>query len=768
MCARALQWTLTLAVAITGAPSQAQPAPAPLAAVSAIDVYLTVSFNGQRSPYIARFQDQNGRLSARGIDLRGIGIDTPALGIPDQEHVPLDQIPGLTYRFDAAAQEVDIDMPDRYRVARRIDGRGLAPTAAATTGRGFLINYDLYARTERNNPLALWSEQRYFDQYGVLSNTGTGYLQRDLSRYVRYDTSWTHSDPETLTTRQLGDTISGSLAWSRSIRMAGFQWRRNFSLRPDLVTFPMPAFGGSAVVPSSVDVYINNIRRYSGDVPSGPFVVDNVAGITGFGQANVITRDALGRPVSQSLPIYIDTRLLAEGMSSYSVEAGFLRRAYGWRSFDYKDDPALSASWQYGLSNAVTAEAHGEATTGLYNVGTGVLAKLGMAGVVNASVAGSAGRSAGLQVGLGYQYVDPRFSIDLQTLRSTSAYADLAANDGIPVARASDRATLALPLGGGQSVSFSYIGQQYPGVEAAHIGSMAYSTRLGNRATLTMSAFQDFSDGNSRGAFLSLGIALDDVSVNATTGWQDGEPYANASAIRTPDYGGGFGWGVQAGTYASGHYEQGWGRYLGRYGEVTVGAQRFDGRTTGELDVNGALVVMDGTAQASRRIDDSFALVSTGDEADVPVLHQNRVTGHTGDSGYLVVPDLNSYQTNTLDIDGLDLPPNAHVTAYSRDIVPQWQSGVLVKFGIEREAAATVLLVDGEGKPLPVGARVVHRESGSQGVVGYGSQTFVRDLVDVNHLDVRAQNLACTARFAFEAPDDGALPRLGPVACVGR
>src|SRR5690606_25058498 len=103
----------------------------------------------------------------------------------------------------------------------------------------------------------------------------------------------THSDPQSLVTTQVGDTISGSLSWTRSLRMAGLQWRRNFSLRPDLITFPMPAFGGSAVVPSTVDVYINNIRRYSGNVPSGPFVIDNVAGITGFGQANVITRDAL-------------------------------------------------------------------------------------------------------------------------------------------------------------------------------------------------------------------------------------------------------------------------------------------------------------------------------------------------------------------------------------------------------------------------------------------------------------------------------------------
>lgn len=760
-----MQLTLMLAAAAVHGGARAQSAPETAVGLAAIDVYLNVSIGGQPSHRIARFEDEHGRLSARGADLRSLGIDTHALGIADDARIPLEEIPGLKYRYDAAAQDVDLDLPDRYRIANRIDARGLNPVAAATADRGLLINYDLYARTDRENPLAIWSEQRYFDQYGVFSNTGTAYLYRDLRRYVRFDSSWTHSDPATLTATQVGDTISGSLAWSRSIRMGGLQWRRNFSLRPDLVTFPMPDFAGSAVVPSSVDVYINNIRRYSGDVPSGPFVVDNVAGITGFGQANVITRDALGRPVSQSVPIYIDTRLLAQGMSSYSVEAGFLRRAYGWRSFDYKDDPALSGTWQYGVSNALTVEAHGEASAGLYNAGAGMLAKLGMAGVVNASLAGSLGRNSGLQVGLGYQYVDERYSIDIQSLRAISDYADLAANDGIPVSRASDRATLAVPLGGGQTVSLSYIGQRYPGVDAAHIGSVAYTTRLGNRATLSVSAYQDFNDSDSRGAFLSLGITLGETSFNAMAGRQDGGSYTNASAIRSPDYGGGFGWGVQAGTYEAGRYEQGWGRYLGRYGEITLGAQRYDGRTTGELDVNGAFVFMDGAAQASRRIDDGFALVSTG-EPGLPILHQNRVIGHTGSNGRLVVPDLNSYQTNTLELDGMDLPPNAQVSAYALDVVPQSRSGVLAEFGITHEAAATVDLVDGNGKPLPVGARVVHRESGSEGVVGYGSQTFVRNLGKRNHLDVQGPDLACTARFDFQAPADGSLPRLGPVACV--
>ena len=66
--------------------------------------------------------------------------------------------------------------------------------------------------------------------------------------------------------------------------------------------------------------------------------------ITGSGQATLVTRDALGRSVSTSVPLYIDTRMLATGLSSYSIEAGVARRQFSVRSFDYDKRPAVTAS----------------------------------------------------------------------------------------------------------------------------------------------------------------------------------------------------------------------------------------------------------------------------------------------------------------------------------------------------------------------------------------------------------------------------------------
>ncbi|WP_174976269.1 fimbria/pilus outer membrane usher protein [Burkholderia contaminans] len=763
---------LAIALALHAAAARAEPAPArpaPAAATEPGVLFLDVSLNGEPTHRIARVQQIDGRLYAASADLNDLGVATgERTHEPSNTLVALDTLPGLRYDVDMSRQTLDLRVPDALRIPHTFDTRALTAAPPATAGRGVVLNYDAYAQTLAHSPLAIWSEARYFDPAGVFSSTGIAYLYDDRQRYLRYDTSWTRSSPATLTTTQFGDTISSSLSWTRSLRIGGVQWRSNFGLRPDLVTFPVPALSGSAVVPTSVDLYVNNVRQFSGDVPGGPFVINSVPGITGSGNATVVTRDALGRSVSTSIPLYIDTRLLAPGLASYSVEAGFLRRAYGITSFDYARTPAASGSLRYGISERLTVEAHAEATTGVYNAGAGVLARIGNGGVANASLAVSAQRGAGAQVGLGYQYVTPRVSIDAQTLRAFGGYGDLGAREGIPVSSATDRVTVSFPFLRAQTLSFSYLGLKYPGIDASRIGSIAYLVNLGMLTSLTVSAFQDFRQRDTRGFFASVSIGLGgNTSVSASAGRQNGESTYAVNASRPPDYGGGFGWNVQAGTSAALRYGQGQVRYLGRAGEVTLLAQSFGGRGNASVDVTGALVLMDGRLMTARRIDDSFALVST-DTGRVPVLHQNRLIGETNRAGYLLVPDLNAYQNNRVAIDGATLPADARIADTTLDVVPQARSGVLAHFAVSRYSAASIILHAPDGTPLPPGLEVRDVENGQRTIVGYDGLTFVDGLVDHNRLEISGNGHDCAVAFAYRRPDDGTLPRIGPLTCSPR
>ena len=84
--------------------------------------------------------------------------------------------------------------------------------------------------------------------------------------------------PERLATLRVGDGISAPGAWGRAVRFGGVQFGTNFATQPTLVTTPLLAARGEAVVPSTVDVFINGQRVASEAVPPGPFAIENLPG----------------------------------------------------------------------------------------------------------------------------------------------------------------------------------------------------------------------------------------------------------------------------------------------------------------------------------------------------------------------------------------------------------------------------------------------------------------------------------------------------------
>lgn len=107
----------------------------------------------------------------------------------------------------------------------------------------------------------------------MLDSSFLGQVDGQEESFTRLETTWTYSEPEGLRRWHLGDVISGSLTWTRPVRLGGGQLSTDFSLRPDLVTFPTPLVRGDAAVPSSVDIYVNSIRRLSENVRPGPFEI---------------------------------------------------------------------------------------------------------------------------------------------------------------------------------------------------------------------------------------------------------------------------------------------------------------------------------------------------------------------------------------------------------------------------------------------------------------------------------------------------------------
>lgn len=755
-----------LAWALAGAPAAAQDrAAAALPAPAAETLYLEVSVNTLASGLIVRFNNSPAGLSASAASLRELGIALDPLAMPGEQEVLLSAIPGLRYEYDAAAQRIGLQVADALRAPFKLDARAPAPADGVGSGSGAVLNYDALVQSGATRGMLAANELRYFNDAGVFSSSGLASIERGRSRYLRYNTSWSTADPLTLRAFQAGDLISSALPWSRSVRLGGVQWRRNFALQPELTTFPVAQLRGSALVPSALNLYVNGVQQLSSAVPAGPFEVNQVAGISGAGEARIVTRDALGREELKVVSLYVDTRLLAPGLFDYSAEAGVLRRDFGSSSFGYASQPVASGSARYGLSSLVTLEAHGEAAAGLLNAGGGVLASLDGRGVLSATLAVSAGRARGGLAALGYQYLGRGTGIDVYSMRASPGYGDLAARDGSPITRAIDRVALSAALFGGQSLGLSYVGYK-SSAASAHIASLSWGATLGQRIFVSASAFQDLRQRASRGVYLNLSFAFGNrTSASAGGGRQSGVARRALQLMRSPALDGGIGWDLQHSRSGSGALSQGQVQYLGSYGRIGALAQVSEGNRTATIDASGALVLMDGTLAATRQVGSGFALVSTG-VAGVPVIHENRRIGVTDAGGHLLVPNLNAYGSNRVAIDVAELAADARVAITSMNVVPRQLSGVLARFPVERYRAASVLLRGADGAPLAPGTPLRHRESGQETIVGHDGIAFVENLGENNTLDVGQGETACTVTFSYQRAEAHTLPTIGPLRCA--
>ena len=411
------------------------PAPSGMEAVADAQLFLELVVNQMNTGRVVAVQQRGGRLFVPASALRESGIK-----LPDNigSEVDLDSLPGLHSDYDSVGQRLLLNVPPEWLPEQFVGNREAYPRTPALSSFGALLNYDLYLNDtdDAGTYLAAWNEVRLFDSWGTLSNTGqyrqtlSGNAVSTLNNgYLRYDTTWRYSDDERLLTYEAGDLVSGALPWSSSVRLGGVQLSRDFGVRPDLVTYPLPQFAGEAAVPSSVDLFINGYKSSSAELQPGPYTLTNIPFINGAGEAVVVTTDALGRQVSTTVPFYVTSNLLQKGLSDFSVAAGTLRRDYGIRDFGY--GPGVSsASLRYGLSDYFTLESHAEASDSLTLGGLGGNLRLGNFGVLNTALSQSRFEGeTGQQLSLGYQYSSQRYSFSYQRLQRRDQYADLTVVD---------------------------------------------------------------------------------------------------------------------------------------------------------------------------------------------------------------------------------------------------------------------------------------------------------------------------------------------------
>jgi outer membrane usher protein len=751
-------------------------APKAMPSQSQITYYLTLTVNGQTDqeiiPVIYRNKHyfvEAGILARNHVRTNGI---TSGL-------VNLDTLSEVITVYDSAHQQLRLTVPDNWLPEQRIQTGDYFSRYPPRSSFGMLQNYDIYYITAPNNQTSLSSllEQRVFSNYGYLTNTGI-YRQKMhnmpgmASGYVRFDTYWRYSDESNMVSVQVGDFVSNALTWSNANRMGGLRISRQFGIRPDLVTYPMLQYSGSAAIPSSIDLFINGNKAGTSNINAGPYTLNNVPFINGQGEATIVTTDALGRQFETTIPFYVSNRLLREGLSDFDMSLGVMRHRHGTDNAAY-GGAAFSGIYRYGLNNKLTLSGHAELSKELRLAGVGTDFVLGRWGTISTAYSRSNStannqRSSGHQYVAGYSFFSNAFNITAQHTRRSNGYEDLSSTtNNFKLSSQFSQMTFSMqPFGKNNGIAgIGYFDIREHDNHRTRLLNLSYSVPVLRTSNLNMSVNKTIGAGYSASVQLSIPFDLSG-SVNVSAQRDDnGNLLKRINASRSAPSSGGLGWGLGY-AIGNGQYRHADLTWKGQRATMKGGVYGNSGQESYWGNLTGSLIWMDNTMFASNKINDAFIVVSTEGYKDVLVRYENQPIGRTGDTGHILIPWVSAYHPGSLDIETLSLPIDVQTPSVEQRVAVKESSGTVVSFPVYKVRPAMVRLIDADGGFIPLGSRVSILGSRQYGVVGHDGLAYFSHLQRHNQIVIDLPNNE-QCQLTVHVPDDSAsLPEIGPLSCL--
>lgn len=676
----------------------------------------------------------------------------------------LDAVAGLHYDLDRSVLTLKVSAP-----ADAFNATGMPFTMPARPGpqsppAGFYLDYDLSSTHDRNGRGSHGAllEGVAFNRFGTWVS-GLAWRSTDGGgAALRTDTFWQRDLPARMQTLVIGDTVTSAGGWSRPVRYGGLRFARDFSVAPGYITYPMPSINGSAALPSTVDVLVNDRRADSASVPPGPFELTDVPVVNGAGDIQLVVRDLLGRETVIRQEYYVAPQLLARGLSDFSYEAGLVREGYGTRDDRYGNAFA-SGTYRRGLTDWFTGEVRAEADRDRVAAGLALTAVVGQLGVVGLAAGWSVadGRQGGHYVASA-QRIGRRGGISVALGHFDRDFRQFAQFDGELQPRDQATLTAGVRLGRRLTAGFNFTRRSdWSGNTFSLLGGNL-GVQLEKGGFLGLSASKGLAGDRGWRAGINLVVPLGQRRTLA------------AGTLRQPDHtrqhslqwsqaaptGPGWGWRASLDDGAA-------RRVLTEVvlnttlGQLTADASVGRGERALRLGANGSIGRMHGLAFAARRIDEgAFAVVRVGKLAGVDVSLSNQLAARTNRNGLALVTGLLPYQLNTLSLDPDALPLDAQIGAVVATTVPYARSGAFVDFPVMRNTSALLELLRPDGSPVPAGARVSLGPGLSEFTVLRRGEVYLTGIGDAHHLQVRWQDGACSVNWKSPPRDFGMTTRL--------
>lgn len=705
-----------------------------------------------------------------------------ALDYLGQAWYPLTSVAGFKSQMNFANQSIDLVFSPEAFAASRLGPQAPDQIQVTPAEPALFLNFDVNLTQTSNRGAASTRDSGVLGELGFSNRLGvltSSFVLRNLlptasqpASLVRLETRFSHDFPDSGLSLRLGDTATRPGSWGRSVYFGGVQIGRNFGLKPGFITQPLPVFSGVSSAPSTVELYINDALRQTSQVPTGPFAVDNMPLLTGSGQARIVVRDVLGRETVLVQDFFSSSELLEEGLTDWSLSAGAERRDLGAESASYGRG-FVSGLWRRGLSKAVTLEADAEVSRHLQGGGLGIAAALpgGMLGQAAVAVSRGDTGGSGRKWLVGTERSSLRHGFSLRAEGASRDYGQLGQQDGaLPYRRQwSGSYTYTSERFGSLGLGFALVDSYDRGPLKTY--SANYAVKVGERSSLSLNVVK-VVDATGSASATSVGVNLlipleqqITVAANVSSRGRQAEGYISATQGLQSETG--VAWRAIGGSRSREAYAEGGLSYQGTKGFVSADASVSPSQQSVRLGAQGGLVMIDGQLFATRRVDDSFALVEVPGYANVGVGFQSSILARTDKDGRALVPRLLAYQPNSLRLDPTELPISAELDSIEQIVVPAARSGVIVRFPVRSGRGALIRIVLDDGEPAPAGASIELVGDKQEFFVARRGEAFVTGLQATNTLRLKWHEDACTVAVDLPAgvPDD--IARVGPLKCSG-
>ena len=717
-------------------------------------------------------KDRQGALYALAQDLARWRLRLPAVqpvefrGSP---YYPLAALAGIDAQLNEATQTLSIAVKPEAFVTTTTTAYLNTYPPPIRPSPGLFFNYDMFVDRSNFSGTGGYGlfEVGAFNAMGTAVANFTRQSGNGQARSVRLGTTFTLDRPDRAATFRFGDAVSrGAGMWGNSVHFGGLQYATNFATQPGFITAPMQNFAGQAALPSTVDVYVNNMLTTQKNVPPGPFSISNLPLVTGQGNVQMVVRDVLGREQVITQAFYSNTTLLRPGLQDFSFELGAIRSNFGIRSNDYGRRFG-AATYRRGLTDNLSAEGHWEVQAGgQSSVGFGATALLPSLATVNGAIAASRnGAGNGRLWALGLERQTSAFNVGARTQLASAGFTQLGVEPGLPTPRRLTSANIGLVVGRSGSIGLAYVAQNASGRDPIKLTSISYGQSLKRYGYLGISASRALTGPGNRSISINWSMPLaDNLNLNVSHNTSGRGPSQSAVQLQRnlPD-GEGYGYRLQGAVNGP---QQATLLLQNNVGSTTLEAASFQGQTSIRAGISGGVALLGGTAFFSRRITDSFGLVQLPGMENVRVYLDNQLVGRTDANGNALLPRLRPYDNNPVRVEQLDLGLDAEIKSLTMNPVPYYRSGVVIRFPITRSNGAMLRLVSDDGKALPAGTVLTVVGQDTQFPVAIDGAVYVTGLGPMNRMRALWQGTRCELSVPFRASSEP-LPNLGTFVCKG-